>query len=251
MPAAEAIPPKGFSLFDTVPPDLMGFGLGTSFNAKSVQAFLSLKKEELARISAVSPKSVRFDGAMPDPVRERLQDIAISINWVAKVFGGDMDKTVAWFQARNPLLDDMSPKDMIRLGQFERLRKLILAALQEGRTAPVVHAHPLDLATAQAVQQFRQRIVADFAANELIVYGSRARGDHRPDSDADVAVLLDGPHQRFLDTKLKMSDAAYDVLLDTGINISPLPIWRDEWEHPEAYSNPALLATIAREGFRV
>jgi predicted nucleotidyltransferase len=34
-----------------------------------------------------------------------------------------------------------------------------------------------------------------------IVYGSRARGTHRPDSDADVAVLLRGEHQRFLTAK--------------------------------------------------
>ena len=83
------------------------------------------------------------------------------------------------------------------------------------------------------------------------MFGSRARGDHRPDSDADVAVLLDGPRQPFVATKLKMSDAAYDVLLDTGINISPLPVWLDEWEHPDAYLNPALLANIAREGVRL
>lgn len=54
-----------------------------------------------------------------------------------------------------------------------------------------------------------------------------------------------------MDTKLKMSDVAYDVLLDTGINISPLPVWMDEWEQPNSYSNPALLANIAREGVRV
>lgn len=251
MPALEAMPPKGFSLFDTIAPDLIGFGLGSTFKAKSVQTFLGLKKEEVARIADVSLKSVRFDDAMPEPVRECLQEIAISINWVAKVFGGDLDKTVVWFQTRNPLLGDVSPKDMIRSGRFERLRKFILASVQEQQSVPVAHVHQLDQATAQAVQQFRQRMEADFAAKALIVFGSRARGDHRPDSDADVAVLLEGPHQRFLDTKLKMSDAAFDVLLDTGINISPLPIWRDEWEHPEAYINPALLANIAREGIRV
>jgi predicted nucleotidyltransferase len=248
MPATEALTPKGFALFDTVPPDLMGFGLGSSFNAKSVQSFLSLKKEDVSRIADVSPKSVRFYEAMPEPVRERLQEMAITINWVARVFGGDADKTVAWFQTRNPLLGDISPKDMIRLGRFERLRKFILASLQEVLTAPAAQRHGLDPATAQAVQQFRQRLEADFDARELIVYGSRARGDHRPDSDADVAVLLEGAHQPFLDTKLKMSDAAYDVLLETGINISPLPVWMDEWARPDAYSNPALLAKIAREG---
>jgi predicted nucleotidyltransferase len=251
MPAVQALSTKGFALFDTVPRDLMGFGLGASFNAKLVQSFLGLKKEEVSRIADVSPKSVRFDEAMPEPVRERLQEIAITINLVAKVFGGDADKTVTWFKTRNPLLGDISPRDMIRLGRFERLRKFILTALTNQPSAESGLSHKLDDATAQAVQQFRQLVGADFLAKEVIVFGSRARGDHRPDSDADVAVLLEGEHQPFLDTKLKMSDAAYDVLLDTGINISPLPIWMDEWEHPQAYVNPALLANIAREGVRV
>jgi hypothetical protein len=30
--------------------------------------------------------------------------------------------------------------------------------------------------------------------------------------------------------------------------ISPLPIWTDEWAHPDAWSNPDLLRHIAREG---
>ena len=242
---------RGFSLFDTVPPDLMGFGFGASFNAKLVQTFLGLKKEEVSRIANVSPKSVRFDSAMPEPVRERLQEMAIAINWVAQVFGGDVDKTVTWFKTRNPLLGDVSPTDMIRLGRFEHLRQFILASRSDLPQPTVKRVYKLDDATAQAVQQFRQRIAAEFPAKEVIVFGSRARGDHRPDSDADVAVLLEGEHQRFVHTKLKMSDAAFDVLLDTGINISPLPVWMDEWEHPESYVNPALLANIAREGVRV
>jgi len=251
MAAVQTVAAKSFVLFDTVPPDLMGFGLGSSFNAKSVQSFLSLKKEEVSRIADVSPKSVRFDEAMPEPVRESLQEIAITINLVAKVFGGDADKTVTWFKTRNPLLDDLSPRDMIRMGRFERLRGFILDALSAHAPTAAERGHRLDEATAQAVQQFRQAISAIFPTKEVIVFGSRARGDHRPDSDADVAVLLDGPRQPFLATKLKMSDAAYDVLLDTGINISPLPVWLDEWEHPDAYLNPALLANIAREGVRL
>jgi len=251
MSALQALSAKGLALFDTVPPDRMGFGLGASFNAKAVQSFLGLKKEEVARVAEVSPKSVRFDGAMPEPLRERLQDIAITINLVARVFGDDVDKTDVWFKTRNPLLGDLSPRDMIRLGRFERLRKFILASLSDEPPEVAAQKHRLDDATAQAVQQFRQRIATEFPARQLIVFGSRARGDHRPDSDADVAVLLEGPHQPFLPTKLKLSDAAYDVLLDTGINISPLPVWMDEWERPEAYVNPALLANIAREGVRL
>ena len=48
-----------------------------------------------------------------------------------------------------------------------------------------------------------------------------------------------------------MADLAYDVLLETGIRIQPLPIWEEEWEHPEAYSNPRLLHNIAREGMQL
>lgn len=106
----------------------------------------------------------------------------------------------------------------------------------------------MDEPTWQAMQRFYEIIKDDFPVKAVILYGSRARGDHSPESDADVAVLLDGEHLPFVDTKLKMSDAAYDVLLVTGINISALPVWLDEWEHPDTYMNPALLANIARDG---
>lgn len=109
----------------------------------------------------------------------------------------------------------------------------------------------IDYDTEKAVRRFLSLIASRYDMAGAIVYGSRARGTHRPDSDADVAVLLSGDHQRFLTTKLAMADVAFDVLLETGINISPLPVWLDEWEHPENYSNPALLQNIAREGIRL
>ncbi len=109
----------------------------------------------------------------------------------------------------------------------------------------------IDQETEAAARRFVALISGQFDTAGVIVYGSRARGTHRPDSDADIAVLLNGEHLRFLPTKLAMSDVAFDVLLETGINISPLPVWMDEWEHPEQYSNPALLQNIAREGVRI
>jgi uncharacterized protein len=109
----------------------------------------------------------------------------------------------------------------------------------------------LDHQTESAVRRFLVLLGSRYDTAGAIVFGSRARGTHGPDSDADVAVLLSGEHQRFLSTKLAMADVAFDVLLETGINISPLPVWLDEWEHPENYSNPALLQSIAREGVRL
>jgi len=106
----------------------------------------------------------------------------------------------------------------------------------------------IDPATAQALQRFLARVGQRYHTRGAVLYGSRARGDHRPDSDADVMVLLDGEHQRFVTTKLALTDLAYDVLLETGLYISALPVWIDEWEHPDRWSNPALLRNIAREG---
>ena len=109
----------------------------------------------------------------------------------------------------------------------------------------------IDPATDRATHAFLERVAAQFDVGGAILFGSRARGDFAPDSDADVAVLLRGTPGRLLPTKLEMSDIAFDVLLDTGINVSPLPVWLAEWTHPEAYSNPQLLKNIAREGIRL
>jgi predicted nucleotidyltransferase len=106
----------------------------------------------------------------------------------------------------------------------------------------------LDPATADAMRAFEGKVSvrSDFVG--LILFGSRARNTHHADSDADVVVLLRGSPGKFIATKLAMDDLAYDVLLDTGIRIQPLPIWESEWNQPENYSNPWLLKTIANEG---
>lgn len=121
--------PGGFGLFDTVPEDLLKFGHGQSFDAKKAAQFLSLKRSDVGRIAAVAEASVRWDANIPDAVRIRLEEIAATINLVAKQFGGDPEKTVAWFHARNPLLGDVSPREMIRLGRYDRLRRFIIQAM--------------------------------------------------------------------------------------------------------------------------
>jgi hypothetical protein len=36
-----------------------------------------------------------------------------------------------WFKTPNPLLGDIAPRDMIRIGRFKKLRQFILQALSE------------------------------------------------------------------------------------------------------------------------
>jgi uncharacterized protein len=109
----------------------------------------------------------------------------------------------------------------------------------------------IDSNTEKALRSFLALISNRYDIAGAIVYGSRARGTHRPDSDADLAVLLNGAHQRVLTTTLAMADVAYDVLLETGVNIAPLPVWVDQWESPEHHANPTLLRNIAKEGIRL
>ncbi len=124
-------------LFSNIPErDVLGFGLGQQFHPERVKEFLELKKVDVSRVADVSLKSVRFDGAIPVAVRDRLEEIASTCNLVAQAFDGDVDKTALWFKAKNPLLGDVSPRDMVRLGRFDRLRRFILGAMIERTPAP-------------------------------------------------------------------------------------------------------------------
>lgn len=106
------------------------------------------------------------------------------------------------------------------------------------RSSPVLHA----------ARDFANRVAAHWPLRGALLFGSQARGSAHAGSDTDVAVLLGGEPGDFVATKLALDDVAYDVLLESGIRIQPLPIWESEWAHPETYLNPRLLHNIAREG---
>lgn len=102
--------------------------------------------------------------------------------------------------------------------------------------------------TIKATSAFVKRVAETYPTQQAILFGSRARGTAHEESDADVAIILKGKPGHFIKTKMAMNDIAYDILLDTGIRIQPLPVWEGEWAHPERYSNPRLLYNIAIEG---
>lgn len=106
----------------------------------------------------------------------------------------------------------------------------------------------IDAQTLHAIHLFITKLRDHYNFSNVILFGSRARQTHKVDSDADVAVLLKGAPGKFVVIKLFMDDLAYEVLLDTGIRIQPLPIWEEQWHHPEQCVNPRLLKNIHREG---
>jgi uncharacterized protein len=102
-----------------------------------------------------------------------------------------------------------------------------------------------------AIRRFLGVVGQQFPVRGAFLFGSRALGNARPESDADVAVLLHGAPGRRVDEALKMADIAFDVMLETGILIEAIPFWEGEWERPECFNNPALIANIQRDGIRL
>ena len=63
----------------------------------------------------------------------------------------------------------------------------------------------------------------------VVLYGSEARGESRPDSDVDVLVLLEEPLDYGRDLEANL-DALYPLSLDIGRRISAKPVSAREYE---------------------
>ena len=64
---------------------------------------------------------------------------------------------------------------------------------------------------------------------QVILFGSRARGDNREDSDWDLLIILDKDKLTWED-KHKISDAFYDLELQTGQLMIPIIHTKKFWE---------------------
>jgi uncharacterized protein (DUF2384 family) len=95
---------------------------------KRVTEFLDPNTTELSKIGGVSKQSVRLDHRIPQSLKDRLEQIANIRALVAAYFDGDIEKTALWFKTPNPLLGDISPRDMIRFGRYKRLLKFVTEA---------------------------------------------------------------------------------------------------------------------------
>jgi len=94
---------------------------------------------------------------------------------------------------------------------------------------------------------FLDRAAASIRYERAILYGSRARGDYRVDSDADLALIM-REHADEWPILSALSGLAFDVFLETGVLIQPVPISSEDWAHPDQFPRPSFLRNVAREG---
>lgn len=83
---------------------------------------------------------------------------------------------------------------------------------------------------------------------EVVLYGSRARGNASPESDWDFLVILSRP---MAETKIAaIRRALYDIEWDSGEIVCPLFHSRQEWEDPVRTATP-FNRQVSREGVTV
>ena len=96
-------------------------------------------------------------------------------------------------------------------------------------------------------QLIRHYINAIDPKADIILYGSRARGDERPDSDWDILVLTD--YSVDLITERKFRDKLYDLELETGEPLSIFVYSKNDWQTKQRIT--PFYENVTQEGVRI
>lgn len=95
------------------------------------------------------------------------------------------------------------------------------------------------------LDEIKSRIISQNASAKVYLYGSRAKGMQRVDSDWDILILLNidkiTPEIEYTITSL-----LYDLEFDTGQVISPIIYAENEWN--QKYSVTPFYQNVMQEG---
>ena len=91
-----------------------------------------------------------------------------------------------------------------------------------------------------------KKAITEVAADaDVILYGSRARGDADEYSDYDILVIVDGPADMALEEKIRGN--IYPLELETGAVLTLILYNKQQWDSP-LYRAMPLHKNIDREG---
>nr|WP_282773648.1 nucleotidyltransferase domain-containing protein [Phaeodactylibacter xiamenensis] len=96
------------------------------------------------------------------------------------------------------------------------------------------------------IERVKQEVSKVAPENEVVLFGSRARGAHRAESDWDFLILLD-QEELTKGEKEHLINLLYDLELDIGEAISTIIHTKQEWED---MSVTPLYSIIKEEGIR-
>jgi predicted nucleotidyltransferase len=97
----------------------------------------------------------------------------------------------------------------------------------------------------EILKEFRKKVTERFPSSQVILFGSRARGDAGPQSDADVVVILKSTPSD--EDQEYISDSAWETGYLYGLVIVPVVFSLEEWESgPERFS--LLVQAVQSEG---
>jgi predicted nucleotidyltransferase len=104
---------------------------------------------------------------------------------------------------------------------------------------------PLNAIEKKILDTFKLLVSKKVSVYQMVLFGSRARGDAHPYSDMDILVVLDKiTDDNDIDY---VSDCAWEAGFEQGIVIVPIVFTKDEWEKgPERYS--LLAQAVEKEG---
>ena len=93
--------------------------------------------------------------------------------------------------------------------------------------------------------------------SRVFLYGSRARGDHRRDSDVDIVVVFAGARpdydrQAEVCGELEVVQCeAYADLKRPRADISAFAYWQEEFDEPDKRFNPDFFRNVLADGIEV